>query len=245
MNPNDQPLSLYTFKMMNKGSGVLNLSMVREKLMKDYINYIESQIKYEIFYYKQKQQYIFTFKIPSESNYKYIKPFYYDVIFCFDPMNEGQAQADHTLNSYYLTVFSNCPSFIFNYTYVYMKNLISWIPRKYYSPLALKQPPNVRNFYQIKSYEKSLYTSYLHVILNRLFDKNVIKDRAIPILGYASIFKKFCSQDDKLIEKKMFEREFKIKDMNKIKVSKEKFDRLVKSATPEKQEKINFLSGNA
>ena len=242
-----EPLTLYAIKSLNKGSGVLNITALRDKLMKDYINYIEAQIKYKIFYYKQKDEYIFTFKIPSESNYKYIKPFYYDEIFSFIPANKGQSAGDPTLNSYILTIFANIPSYIFNYCFIMIrdKNVIPWIPRKYYTPLALKQPPDIRNYYQIKSYEKGLYSCYLHILLNRLFDKNVIKEKMTNIMGYSPIFKEFCSQDDKLNEKKIFDKVYKIKDENKAKISKEKFDRFIKSASPEKKDKLLFLTHNA
>lgn len=241
----NEPLTLYTFKNMNKGSGVLNLVHVRNKLMKDYIDYLEPGMKCKIFSYKQKKQYIFTFKIPSESNYKYVVPFYYDVAFCFTPMNQGQSIAAPTLNDYYLTIYSNMHSFIFNYCYVFRDNLIPWVPRKYYTPLALKMAPEKRNFYQIKSYEKSLYTAYLHLLLNRYYVKDIMIPKAVPILGYGVPLKELRTQDDILLDKKKFDKEYRIKDQKKLQISKERFDKLATSVTREKTEKLNFLNQTA
>lgn len=241
----DVNFSLYTVKTM--GKGLPGSVLTREKLIKDYVNYAENEIKYEVFYYPQKDEYIITFKVPSESNYKYVKPFYYDVVFSFTPKSDGSSATDTTLNNYNLTVYSNMHSFIFNYTYVYYSKrfLINWISRRYYTKLALKNTPEKRNFYGIMNYEKSIYFSYLTIILNALHRKEVLKDKIQKVSGYSFILKNVKTQDDILIDKSKFEKLYKIKDERKIKFAQENHLKKAKNFTLSKKDKFSYLINNA
>lgn len=219
-------LSLYFIKTLNKGSGVLNLSKTREDLIKKYVKYVSDEIKCERYYLKNKDEYIFSFKIPSESNYKYVRPFFYDVILSFTPINKDmQKEGSRTLNDYKIKIFSNMPSFVFSYQYIFRqrKFLIDWIPKSKLNSYALTKPPSIKNSYGIINYEKSLYFSYLYILYNKFYDKEYFLSNCIKTISYSSILKNIRSQDDLM------------KDYNKHK-------KLYSNRTQdESKRKLNFL----
>ena len=238
-------LTLYNIK--NMGRGLPGSSLLREKLIKEYVLYAENEIKYEIYYYKNKDEYIFHFKIPSESNYKYIKPFYYDTLFSFKPIQNMNSGSDSSLNPYKITVFSNMHSFIFTYTYIYYskKYLIEWVPKKYYTKLALKNSPEKRNYYHIMNYEKSIYFSYLTIIMNNLYKKYILNEKVTKISSYFNVLKNVKTQDDLLIDKKKFDKLYKIKDEKKLNLNKRKY--IAKGMVKDHnfKEKFSFLLNNS
>ncbi len=62
--------------------------------------------------------------------------------------------------------FSNCPSFIYTYAFVFNKNdlLCSWLKDKY-SNDVLSKSPDTRNQYKIVSFERSMYLALKYISL--------------------------------------------------------------------------------
>lgn len=99
--------------------------------------------------------YYFHLKIPSESHKD--RDYSYDVVIRFftdDPVAINQPN----LINYYIQFFSNSPSFIYQYAYVYKKKgyLIEELFNKLDSEYEDK-PPKKTNPNQVVSYDKSIY----------------------------------------------------------------------------------------
>lgn len=198
-------LKLSIIKDLNKGNVAINSASLRETRIKEYVRYCQDQMQCKIFYIKNKDEYIFCFKIPSSSNYKYTKPFFYDVILSFTPPTKEHSlvlSQERTINDYKMQIYSNMLSFIFTYQYVFKENkyLIPWIPYRFWNSYALNKPAETRNPFAIINYEKSLYFSYIYIISNKLYDKEFIKQHLLPTPSYSSPLKEIRSQNDIKIE---------------------------------------------
>ena len=109
-----------------------------------------------------ESSYYFHIKIPSESQKN--KNYKYDVVIRFFTVD--LVMLDHPdLIGYYIQFFSNSPSFIYKYAYVYKQNgfLIEDLFEKLdgdYEDI----PPTKTNPNQVMSYDKSIYCAarYLH-----------------------------------------------------------------------------------
>lgn len=216
--------SLYAIKTLHKGNAVFNLKEKRLSLMKNYLMNIANDLKYFVYYNQKTEQYIIRFKMPSESNAEFTKPFYYDVVFCFTPINKQQPVTTNTLSEYELHVFSNSPAFIFNYTYVFKKEgyLIPWVNSRYWSSAALKYRPVVRNRFEIVLYEKSVYFCYLAIMQHRLYKKDVLNSIAQKIKLNSDVMREVVSQNDKLVERRKWDKHFKETKKENVKRKYEK-----------------------
>jgi hypothetical protein len=106
-------------------------------------------------------------KVPSEV----VEKFYYDVVIQFYPIDITNNTELH-IKRYGVKFFSNDPSFVFTYAYVFKNNdmFIEELAPKM-SKLALKEKPDQRNPYQIPSYVKSIYFCFLYMQTKSLFNK--------------------------------------------------------------------------
>ena len=239
-------LTLHSIKTLHHGDTVLRLKERRENLMKDYLLYCENDIKVSPFFNYKTDEYIICSKIPSESNTKYTKPFYYESVLCFTPLNK-QAVGDSTLSAYKITVYSNMASFIFSYTYVFKqeKCLIKWFPNKYWSVAALKYRPTQRNRFELILYEKSIYFTYLFILLHNFHRKDILKDYITKIRNNTDIFKQFyiSTQNDKMVERKKWDKYFKEKKEDNVKRKKQKINSFENSKAF--KDKMMYLKGFA
>lgn len=130
----------------------------------------------KMYYDKKKDRYFIHMKVPSEV----VEKFYYDVVVEFYPMDASNA-TDNTLNNYGVHFFSNDPSFVFTYEYVFSKNdlFVKELKPKA-SKVALKNRPEEKNPYEIPGYVKSLYFCFLHMKSKSLFNKTHWKNYASP-----------------------------------------------------------------
>ena len=87
-----------------------------------------------------------------------------------------------------MKIFSNCPSFIYTYAYVYneKKELIEWAKSKY-SKHVLEKSPDRRNAYHISSYERSIYFACKYLSTNGRNNINQIKAIAVTAKNYKYI----------------------------------------------------------
>lgn len=119
--------------------------------------------------YTNDDKYLIHFKIPSEA----IHNFYYDVVFEFSPAKK-ENNSESTLENYYVKFFSNDPSFIFTYAYVFKeKNLLIEDLKAKIGAKASDNAPKVTNPQKIVGYVKSFYFAYLMMKRKGLFKKVV------------------------------------------------------------------------
>lgn len=130
----------------------------------------------KMYYDKKNDRYFMHMKVPSEV----VEKFYYDVVVEFYPIDGTNATAND-LNNYGVRFFSNDPSFVYTYEYVFSKNdlFITELNARA-SKTALKTRPKERNPYEIPGYVKSLYFCFLHMKNKSLFNKTYWKSYAEP-----------------------------------------------------------------
>lgn len=183
-----------------------------------------------------ENKFLLHFKIPFTDNDKYKKKGYYDVVFLMDPpgnemerninfsmfnalldKNERkEVQSPHSLESHTFRIFSNSPSFLYDYTYVYnyYKYLIPWIPQKKYSYYALTKYPKVRNPSLVVYYEKSIWWAYFFMKRMKMFNSDIMRSMIDKKLTTNEVINSIMSQDDKIAERKKFDHNYKDTETN-------------------------------
>ena len=157
--------------------------------------------------YKVKNDYIFHFIIPSETN----KLLQYDVVIQF--LGEKEVKDDLSLQRYTLRLFSNAPSFMFTYTYVMNhEDALCELLKSKCSKKALTEEPKQRNPIGVFGFEKSIYYACIFIKKFGLFNKSTI-DPILKSFNKELFLASISSQESKLIE---------YSDMKKIKESKPK-----------------------
>ena len=136
------------------------------------------KFEYALYIDKSKDRYFIHIKIPSEL----VEKFYYDIVVEFYPLDIA-AKTAIDLRNYGVKFFSNDPSFVFTYAYVFNKYdlfIKELSPRMVNK--ALKDKPDTRNPWQIPGYVKSLYFCYLYMKGKGLFDKSHWERFATPFI---------------------------------------------------------------
>jgi hypothetical protein len=155
-------------------------------------------------FFKENNDYFVYTKIPSESNSEYpnSKPIYYDVIFQLSPPNKA-AMDLNSIREYDLKVFSNMPSFIytFNYVYHYKRALIT-LPNGYYAQKAITDKAKVRNPLKLLGIDKSLWFTVYYLDEKRAFRRDnfeALCDQNLTLLGLLKD-ERIMTQDRKMYE---------------------------------------------
>jgi len=148
-------------------------NLVISALSKRYDGFISKDIKYTV--YKDGNSYVFKFKVPSEKNFKLKSDVFYDVIIEFFS-NDESVIAGSSLKEYHMHVYSNVPTFTFNFTFVYNKigALYKKIPQSLYSEKALSEPTKVTNPYKLVGIEKSIFYSLRKIYQDTGFNKGKV-----------------------------------------------------------------------
>ena len=208
-------------------------AMIKESLVNKYntmMYFSKNKLKYKI--YKVNDDYIFHYKIPSET---FRDDLEYDVIIQFYPdPDKPDCVEDRNTNRYFLKIFSNSPNFTFTYTYVVYKNgMLASGMDKFCNKEALQSAPVVRNPVETYGYEKTVYFACLHIINNKLYEKHTI-DRTLFKMRKDTFDNTVASQNYKLAEyNKLKTRSANIK--KKIKKQKSMIASLYASKLPVKQ----------
>ena len=149
--------------------------MIRDQLAVRYVKKINKTIEIKDVFVINGN-YFFWLVIPSEKNHLYPDPVFYDILIEFYPITAAHDSAPK-IDKYGMKVFSNCPTFIFNFTYVYnkMKSLFRLLPLDHYSEYALKDPPDIMNPYKILGIEKSIFYAITKLRLDTGLDKKKIE----------------------------------------------------------------------
>lgn len=181
----------YMQNPLGKGASVLMLSSMRKVLDEEYLNIVQ-RISHT-WYNLQDKYYLAHIKIPSKSS----DQLYYDVVIEIDidsiPKNVT------VINNSKCRVFSNCPSFVFTYAYVFDKNkdIIPWTKKKY-NKKVFESNPVKRNPTELRNYERSLYFAIKYITSNGRNYKAGINLNMTRIRSHVQILNNLQSSDDVL-----------------------------------------------
>lgn len=173
----------YINNPMGKGSAVMSAAhreVMRMQYKKKFDNILlreKGKIDYRLFKDNKSNTYWIYAKIPSEL----CKDFYYDTIIKFYADEKVKA-GGRDLFKYYAEFYSNDPSFVYTYAYVFSHNnlFIRELSSKM-SKEALKKAPKEKNPTESVGYVKSLYFVYL-LMQNRNLNKvNIFEKQSDPL----------------------------------------------------------------
>lgn len=188
-------------------------SFIINDLQNRYIKLMNKHKKMDFKVFKDGSDYLFYFKVPSETMDKLL----YDVIISFSPESDD-IKIDRTINRYKLKLFSNSPNFTFTYTYVLnQSNMI--VPQliSKCSTQALKDEPKVKNPVGSYGFEKSCYFACLYLKDMGLTNKTLL-DQNLFIFDKVKVLSKIKHQDDKIKEYTLIKNQKK----TKVKAAKRK-----------------------
>lgn len=221
---------LYTIKQYFDNPAVVsntiqNLKLIRDQYERNCASLMRTnKFKFKIYdNIKNNNSLIVHVQVPSE---KY--DVYYDVLLEIDISNDN-------IEKNLFRVYSNCPSFVFTYAYVFNLYglLIDQFKDKYTSNI-LNVEPTKKNYFKLINYEKSLFYSlfYLTSTFNSIDE---MKKSAIT-LDIEKLKNKIMNNEEKIIEYKrkrkkyqymkkhdatIAAREVHKKEVNKIKAKEE------------------------
>ena len=181
----------------------------------------KGKIDYRLFKNSKDNTFWIYVKIPSEL----VKDFYYDTIIKFYA-DENIKGGGADLLKYNVKFYSNDPSFVYTYAYVFNQNqlFIEELTSKM-SKEALTKAPTEKNPSNSVGYVKSLYFVYL-LMQNRSLNKvNIFEKQAEPLIP------KFFKENVMHADEKIIAREEAGKGVSqrkKIRIDKESLNRLEK-----------------
>lgn len=173
---------------MGRNSAIFMVKDAKDKMIERFL-LVEDEIKMVI--YDTGSSLVFHMELPSESS----KGLSYDVVIevLYTKMDENRG---NNIFEFPFNVYSNCPSFIYNYAYVfYQKKLIcKWLLNRY-DKKTLTLPPKKRNEYGIIFYEKSIFFAVYFIWKNLNMSVDALKGKAIKA-SIGAIKGKITSQND-------------------------------------------------
>ena len=165
-NPMQSPILTATMResMRNSYSKKFNALMLRE----------HGVISYFLYKDEENNRYFAYFKIPSET----IERFYYDTIIEFTA-DKNVKEAGSNLFKYNVRFYSNDPSFVYSYAYVFSRKglFINQFASKM-SQRALREPAKEKNPSNQVGYVKTIYFAYLFMKLKSFNDLDRFKASA-------------------------------------------------------------------
>lgn len=131
-----------------------------------------------------ENSYYYHLQLPSESQKKQGNEYAYDVVIRFFPDNPSVIKEDH-LRNYKIQFYSNSPSFMYQYAYLYHKNgfLIEELYGKTDTDF-INKPPTKRNPDMKVNYDKSIYVVCRYLADRQfrwLFKHGPITQRKVPV----------------------------------------------------------------
>ena len=223
----------YVNNPMGKGDAALsaNRTLLLNTLNQKY-EILTNKKKIHMHCYRGGKKYFIHLIIPSETERNNT----YDVVFEFSDAGK-EHDKDLSIRNYSVRVFANSPSFAYTFAYVYKKHnlLIDGLIKKLGKEFV-KIAPEVRNRYQIVSYEKYVFFGAKYImecgILNRAKLDNqakVLITGAFPVNKVRSLEEIMFDYDKEMTKLR--------KEKNKEKVKKER------ETKKEKKEMQNIKSG--
>lgn len=186
-------LNKYVSNPTGKGSGyVANRAMIKNGLNLTFIKLLREHRKAFIAmpYVYGNGDILYWVKVPSE--------FYSDNKITYDVLFLLKYDKNRERKNREMTVYSNSPSFIFTYCYVYNKHgliipkLKSKLPRE-----ALTMPPEVRNPIQSFGFEKSTYIAARYLLDGKCLSDEYINRFSKPLneLSEKTVFNKIADPE--------------------------------------------------
>ena len=187
---------------LGKGAVKIPAGEMIEKYRKQYdaMKTRNLKFKHEVHALMPGARAIVHVKVPSET----VDNFFYDVVIEFDPFINGNVAGKraHSFEDCHVKVFSNCPSFVYTYAYVFyhMKDpergsdsmiidkFNQKIPKdrlmikgleKSLGEKPLTDDPVVRNPYGLPLFDKSIYYAIFYIIETLNVDRTVYNKRMI------------------------------------------------------------------
>lgn len=183
-------------------SGVFTATM-RESMRNSYVNKFNAILlrehgvfNYSLYKDEKNNRFYAYFKVPSET----VERFYYDTVIEFSA-DENVKESGENLLKYYVRFFSNDPSFVYTYAYVFkQKGLLIPELESRMSQRALKEAANKTNPYNQVGYVKTIYFAYLFMKLRHLNDLSKFKAEA-SVLNMNNLAASVMDADKKLGER--------------------------------------------
>lgn len=178
-------LNEYIANPYGKGASFAAAGDQKEKLEADFQK-SKSRIVYKIYRYRNFA--IYHIVVPSTNR----PDISYDVVLEF-PMKDLK-ETDVSISGVNFRAFSNCPSFIFTYAYVFKKYnmMCDWLAPKYSK--EIKNNPSTRNAYNIIGYERSLYLAMRYIQDTSAMSIATINTVGIKVSGRGRIIESVRSQ---------------------------------------------------
>ena len=223
-------LSIDDIVKPNFGSAI-NIKPTIDNYILRYNEKLAKEIK--IYAIKYGKKYIVHTQIPSEKNVELLKPIFYDTIIEFYPVDKLN-ETDMTIKSYGVKVYSNCPSWIFDFTYIFAKAgcIPDFVPKKYYSKAALIEPPKKKNPLGLFGIDRVVFSSFYHLDVNTGYRKDRLEMITLSGLHPNNILAKIMGQEEKLdqfnyerrraSEAKKAEKKKKLKQPKELNIIKKK-----------------------
>lgn len=167
----------YILNPAGKNNAVLNAT-AREAMRTAYINKFDAillrekgNINYRLYKNEKTNRFIAHFMIPSET----VDRFYYDTIIEFYT-DKNVEESGNNLFKYNVRFYSNDPSFVYTYAYVFNKNdmFIKELKPKM-SKKAIKEGADEKNPNNQIGYVKSIYFAYLFMRMRSLNNIDTFK----------------------------------------------------------------------
>lgn len=187
-NPMQSPILTATMRESMRSSYIkkFNALLLRE----------HGVINYFLYKDEEHNKYYAYFKIPSET----IERFYYDTIIEFSA-DHTVKEAGNNLFKYNVRFYSNDPSFVYSYAYVFSRKglFINQFADKM-SQRALREPAKEKNPANQVGYVKTIYFAYLFMKLRSFNDLDKFKAQA-SVLNIGSLIATVMPADQKLGER--------------------------------------------
>lgn len=173
---------------MGKNSAIFMVGEAKNKMIERFL-LVEDQLRLQA--YNTGRTLVFHMEMPSESS----KGLSYDIVievpFSSKDENKGNNIFDFPFN-----VYSNCPSFIYSYAYIFYKQklICKWLVNRY-DKKTLTTPPTKKNEFGIIFYEKSIFFAVYYIFKN-MNQSVMLLEKSAKRASYAEIKEKITSQND-------------------------------------------------
>ena len=144
---------------MGKGNAAFLIGQAKSDMISKFL-LDEDGMKVQI--YDTRKTIVFHFELPSKSS----KGVMYDIVLEF-PYNDKDFVTAKNIFNFPFKVYSNCPSFVYTYAYIFNQNdlLIDWLKSRY-DKKTLKTPPTNRNRLGVIFYEHSVFNAVYYIYKN-------------------------------------------------------------------------------
>ncbi len=157
------------------GSAAISIKYQQQAFAQLYFTNIGPGIKAPLVV-KDGEDYILLVRVPSQKNKNSLKPIYYDVLYQFYPKSSTD-KAEFSIANYGVRIFSNSPSFVYAFAYVYYKRGIipTFLNNSFLNKEAITSAPKIKNpGSHLLGLEKSIWMATFYLQRNRYFSKQIL-----------------------------------------------------------------------